>query len=47
MKSKFISLVLGTVLAIGGLFMNISMVKAASAWNGTHDGMSFDYHDNN
>ena len=47
MKSKFISLVLGTVLTISGLFMNISMVKAASAWNGSHDGMSFDYHDNN
>ena len=47
MKRKLMSLVLGTVLTVSGLLMNVSMANAASAWNGTHEGMAFDYHDSN
>ncbi|WP_044958922.1 beta-glucanase [Butyrivibrio sp. WCD2001] len=45
MGKKLVSLVLGTVLTIGGLLASAMPVTAASAWGGTHDGMAFDYHD--
>ena len=45
MKRKLLSLVMGTVLTIGGLLLNTSMANAASAWGGTHDGMAFNNHD--
>lgn len=45
MGRKIVSLVLGTVLTIGGLLASSTPATAASAWGGTHDGMVFDNHD--
>ncbi|WP_330676643.1 beta-glucanase [Butyrivibrio sp. DSM 10294] len=45
MRRKIMSLVLGTVLALGTLIGGAVNASAASAWGGTHDGMALDYHD--
>lgn len=45
MKRKLMVTVLGTALAVCSLFGNAASATAASAWGGTHDGMSLDYHD--
>ena len=45
MRRKIIATVLGTVLAVCSLLGGANTASAASAWGGTHDGMSLDYHD--
>lgn len=45
MKKKLLTLALGAFLTIGGFLLNAPTAMAASAWNGTHDGMAFDNHD--
>lgn len=45
MRRRVLATVLGTILAVCGLFGSAVTASAASAFSGSHDGMDFDYHD--
>ena len=45
MKRRVLSMVLASFLTLSGCFFNAISANAASAWQGQHFGMDFDYHD--